>query len=123
MDTLEKLQQLLLPILGLENREEVKPESALVRDLGAESIDFVEIFYEIENQFGVKIKVQEIAQSDYGNSEGSVDNGKISAETAAKLNADFNSDRFVEGLTIRELFETFTVRDLATIIDRKRSVL
>ena len=39
----EKLREILLPVLGLDEIEEVQPEHSLVKDLEADSIDFVEI--------------------------------------------------------------------------------
>jgi hypothetical protein len=87
--------------------------------LGAESIDFVEILYLIETEMGVKIKIQEIAMTEYSSDGNNLEDGKITAEIAEKLNRDFKTDRFKEGFTVKELFETFTVQDFAVIIDRK----
>lgn len=120
MNTETKLIELLMPILGIASADQIKPQSALVRDLGAESIDFVEILYAIETELGVKIKIQEIAMTEYS-SQGEVQDGKITAQIAAKLNEDFKTERFKEGQTIKELFESFTVRDLATVIERKKN--
>ena len=38
-----KLIEKLVPILGMDSIDDIHPDSALVRDLGAESIDFIEI--------------------------------------------------------------------------------
>ncbi len=120
MNTEAKLIELLMPILGIPTPDQITPQSALVRDLGAESIDFVEILYSIETELGVKIKIQEIAMTEYS-SQGEMQDGKITAEIAAKLNQDFKTERFQEGQTVKELFESFTVRDLATVIERKKN--
>jgi acyl carrier protein len=120
MNTETKLIELLMPILGIPSADQIKPQSALVRDLGAESIDFVEILYAIETELGVKIKIQEIAMTEYS-SQGEMQDGKITAQIAAKLNEDFKTERFMEGQTVKELFESFTVRDLATVIERKKN--
>lgn len=120
MNTTDQLRELLMPVLGLTSIDEIKPESALVRDLGAESIDFVEILYLIETEMGVKIKIQEIAMTEYSSDGNNLQDGKITNEIAERLNKDFNTDRFTEGATVKELFESFTVKDLATIIDKKR---
>lgn len=120
MNTETKLIELLMPILGIPSADQIKPQSALVRDLGAESIDFVEILYAIETELGVKIKIQEIAMTEYS-SQGEMQDGKITAQIAAKLNEDFKTERFEEGQTVKELFESFTVRDLATVIERKKN--
>ena len=119
MNTTDQLRELLMPVLGITSIDEIKPESALVRDLGAESIDFVEILYLIETEMGVKIKIQEIAMTEYSSDGNNLQDGKITNEIAERLNKDFNTDRFTEGTTVKELFESFTVKDLATIIDKK----
>lgn len=120
MNTTDQLRELLMPVLGITSIDEIKPESALVRDLGAESIDFVEILYLIETEMGVKIKIQEIAMTEYSSDGNNLQDGKITNEIAERLNKDFNTDRFTEGTTVKKLFESFTVKDLATIIDKKR---
>jgi acyl carrier protein len=123
MNTTDQLRELLMPVLGITSIDEIKPESALVRDLGAESIDFVEILYLIETETGVKIKIQEIAMTEYSSDGNNLQDGKISNEIAESLNKDFNTDRFTEGTTVKELFESFTVKDLATIIDKKKRLI
>lgn len=123
MNTTDQLRELLMPVLGITSIDEIKPESALVRDLGAESIDFVEILYLIETEMGVKIKIQEIAMTEYSSDGHNLQDGKISNEIAERLNKDFNTDRFTEGTTVKELFESFTVKDLATIIDKKKRLI
>ena len=123
MNTTDQHRELLMPVLGITSIDEIKPESALVRDLGAESIDFVEILYLIETEMGVKIKIQEIAMTEYSSDGNNLQDGKISNEIAERLNKDFNTDRFTEGTTVKELFESFTVKDLATIIDKKKRLI
>ena len=113
-----KLRENLVSIMGLDSIDQVQPGSSLVRDLGAESIDFVEIMYMIETVFGVKVKIGEIAKEDYG-ADGLSDNVRLSEETAAKLNKDLDSDQFKAGQTTAEIFELLTVHNLAVIISNK----
>ena len=117
-DLENKLMENLVPILGLDSVNDIHPDSALVRDLGAESIDFVEILYMIEIEFGVKIKISEITMNDYG-AEGFPEDGRLSPELAARLNADFDTDQFREGQTTADIFQVFTVHNLAKVIERK----
>lgn len=117
-DIEKKLAEELVPILGLDSPEEVKPESALVRDLGAESIDYVEILYMIETEFGVKIRIEELMMASVVNGE-TPDDGKLTAEMAEKLNRDYDSGQFTAGQTTKEVFEVFTVHNLATLIGKK----
>ena len=118
MEVENKLRELLMPILGIPSLDKIQPEDSLVNDLGAESIDFVEILYVIETQFGVKIRIQEITMVDYSSKE-MLNDGKLSPDLAKRLNADFNTSRFQPGQTVRDIYETFTVRDLATVISKK----
>ena len=117
MDVETKLRELLLPVLGLSSIDQIQPDQALVNDLGAESIDFVEILYAIETNFGVKISIQEISMVEYGAKD--VQEGVLTEGLAEKLNQDFDTERFKAGQTAREIFETFTVRELATVVSRK----
>ena len=118
MDIEYKLRELLMPVLGITTIEEIQPENALVNDLGAESIDFVEILYLIETNFGIKIRIQEITMIDYASVDAPTD-GKVTQKIAEKLNADFKTDKFKEGQTVRDIYLNFTVRDLATLIALK----
>ena len=119
-DIEKRLMENLVPILGLESIDEIHPESALVRDLGAESIDYVEILYMIENEFGVKIKISEITMNDYG-AEGFPEDGRLTPALAKKLNEDFDTDQFKEGQTTADIFQLFTVHNLAKVIERKKT--
>lgn len=119
-DIEKRLMENLVPILGLESIDEIHPESALVRDLGAESIDYVEILYMIENEFGVKIKISEITMNDYG-AEGFPEDGRLTPALAKKLNEDFDTDQFEEGQTTADIFQLFTVHNLAKVIEKKKT--
>lgn len=50
----EKVIALVADKLGVDIKD-VKPESTLTGDLGADSLDAVEILMEAENDFGIKI--------------------------------------------------------------------
>lgn len=119
-----RLQHILLPVFGLGSVDEIPVDASLVNDIGADSLDFVEITYLIEKEFGVVLKPGELvvagAQVD---SDDFFAEGRLTRSGAEALNAHFpDSDgRFVEGLSKMELFRALTVRDLANII-RQRSV-
>ena len=120
VDIERKQMENLVPILGLDSVDEIHPESALVRDLGAESIDYVEILYMIENEFGVKIKISEITMNEYG-ADGLPADGRLTPELAARLNEDFDTDQFEAGQTTADIFQLFTVHNLAKVIQKKMS--
>ena len=41
------------------DREKIKPQAVLQTDLGAESIDLLEIIFRLEQEFGIKIRDEE----------------------------------------------------------------
>src|ERR1700733_4162767 len=49
-----KVKEVLVDALGVDD-DEVKPESSLKGDLGAESIDFLDISFRLEKAFNIKI--------------------------------------------------------------------
>ncbi|RKY40936.1 MAG: acyl carrier protein [Candidatus Omnitrophota bacterium] len=50
----EKVKEIIAEQLGVR-REEVKPESSFIDDLGADSLDTVEIVMALEEEFGIEI--------------------------------------------------------------------
>lgn len=54
MDTAKKLLQIVAEQLGL-NEEEIQKESALIDDLGADSLDIVELVMALEEEFEMEI--------------------------------------------------------------------
>lgn len=122
MDTELRLRKALLPVFGLESIEEIPPDASLVRDIGADSLDFVEITYIIENDFGVTLKTSELLAIGIGaTAEDQFADGRLTAAGAAALNARFpGENRFAAGMTKIALFESISTRDLARLIERHR---
>jgi acyl carrier protein len=50
----EKVKHIIVEQLGVDE-EEVKPEAAFVDDLGADSLDVVELVMALEEEFGLEI--------------------------------------------------------------------
>lgn len=57
----EKLRDLIVENLGV-NEEEVTQEANLIEDLGADSLDAVELSMAIEDEFDVEIEDEEFQQ-------------------------------------------------------------
>lgn len=96
--------------------ERVRPHSSLIDDLGAESIDFLDILFRIETDFGLKIQENDMWR-------GSIDgDDPDSIKTAvARLKArmpDFGWDRFPSTPTKADLPRLITVQ---TIVDYLRA--
>jgi acyl carrier protein len=124
MDIENKLRELLLPVLGLDSIQEIKPEAALVKDLDADSIDFVEIIYLIEQNFGVVLKTDEIIVAGV-EPDTLFQEGKLTSEGASMINNNLpgSRDRYRPGMTKMDLFSVLSVSDLAHIIKLKKSTV
>ena len=58
-EVFEKVQEVLVDALGVDD-DEVENTSTLMGDLGAESIDFLDIIFRLEKSFDIKIPREEI---------------------------------------------------------------
>ena len=59
MDVLTQLKEILVELLDIEDRE-ITPETLLIQDLGAESIDLLELAVTINSRFKIAVKDDEI---------------------------------------------------------------
>jgi acyl carrier protein len=122
MDIETRLRRMLLPVFNLPSIDNVKVESSLVKDLGAESLDFVQIIYLVEREFGVILQPDQIMSGAASeNPELMFVDGKLTADAAALLNARFpgHADPFTEGMTKISIYQAITVRDLALAIEAR----
>lgn len=55
MDTFKKVKKILLENLGCAE-EDIKLESNLIKDLGADSLDIVELCLALEENFGIIVE-------------------------------------------------------------------
>lgn len=71
-----KVKEVLVDALGVDE-EEVTPNATLRGDLGAESIDFLDIVFRLEKAFGIKIPRGEMFPEDIFTNAAYVQNGRI----------------------------------------------
>ena len=118
----KRLQELLLPVFGLSSIDEIPVEASIVNDIGGDSLDFVEITYLIEREFGVILKPGELV---LGGAKTHTDDffveGRLTASGARTLKEHFPASRFEEGMTKIDLFRSLSVRDLAEAVWRRKS--
>jgi len=62
-EVFKKVQTALVDALGVDE-EEVTPPATMVGDLGAESIDFLDIVFKLEKAFGIEIPRKELSPED-----------------------------------------------------------
>jgi len=120
-----QVQEVLVEALGVDD-DEVTPEAKLMGDLGAESIDFLDIVFRLEKAFGIKIPREELfpAESLMNNPE-FVKDGKFTEiglkELRQKIShtnlADFDRDP-----DINKLGDLFTVEAIVNYVESKLNV-
>src|ERR1700741_4985868 len=80
-----KVSATLVEALNVDE-EEVKPTSTLQGDLGAESIDFLDIVFRLEREFGIKIPRGELfPESIFQGDPELVQNGKVTQKGIEEL--------------------------------------
>src|SRR4030042_102858 len=119
-----KVQEVLVDALGVDD-EEVTTEATLMGDLGAESIDFLDIVFRLEKAFGIKIPREELfpAESLMNNSE-YVHNGKLTEKGLAELREKMphtNLTGFESDPDINKLSDLFTVNAIINYIEGKQN--
>src|SRR6266436_603762 len=80
-----KVSATLVEALNVDE-EEIKPTSTLQGDLGAESIDFLDIVFRLEREFGIKIPRGELfPESIFQGDPEFVQNGRVTDKGIAEL--------------------------------------
>ena len=117
-----QVQEVLVDALGVDD-DEVTLEATLMGDLGAESIDFLDIVFRLEKAFGIKIPREELfpAESLMNNSE-YVHNGKLTEKGMAELRDKMphtDLSTFENDPDINKLGDLFTVNAIINYIEGK----
>lgn len=109
---LEGVKACLAAALGVD-AEKVTPPASLVRDLGAESIDFLDVIFRLEKRFGIKIPRDDLFPEKILTNPQFVKNGRLSPagleELKRKLTA-IDLTEFGRDPVIAKLPELFTVK-------------
>ena len=109
-----KVQQTLAGALGVEESD-ITPEASLKRDLGAESIDFIDIVFRLEKAFDLKIPAGDLFPSHLLNDERFVKEGMVTAEGLTELRTTLpylELEEFTKDPQITKLADCFTVKML-----------
>src|SRR5215470_3279531 len=82
-----KVSDTLVEALNVDD-DEVKPDATLQGDLGAESIDFLDIVFRLEREFGIKIPRGELfPESIFQGDPEFVQNGRVTPKGLEELRA------------------------------------
>ena len=81
----EKVQSTLVDALGVDE-DDVTPDATLFKDLGAESIDLLDIVFRLERNFGIKIPRGELfPESIFQGDPDFVQDGKVTQKGLDEL--------------------------------------
>jgi acyl carrier protein len=117
----QKVKNVLIDALSVDD-EEVTPSAVIRDDLGAESIDFLDIQFRLEKEFGIKIPKGEMMPEDLASAGEFVKDGKLTQAGIDELrhrmpHADFKDLR--AGSDLEEMSRLFTVDAVVNYVQRK----
>jgi acyl carrier protein len=112
----------LVEALNLDE-EDITPEATLQGDLGAESIDFLDIVFRLEREFGIKIPRAELFPESIfqGNPEFAQD-GRVTEKGLAELRARLpyaDLSKFEQNPEVSAIGDLFTVNMLTRYLEAK----
>jgi acyl carrier protein len=119
-----KVSATLVEALNVDE-EDIKPTSTLQGDLGAESIDFLDIVFRLEREFGIKIPRGELfPESIFQGDPDLVQNGRVTDKGMAELRSKMpfaDLSQFEKNPELSNLSDLFTVDLIARYIQGKLS--
>lgn len=117
----EKVRGVLVDALGVDD-DEVTPQAKLVGDLGAESIDFLDIVFRLEKAFGIKIDQSELFPDSVLNDPKYVVDGKVTDQGMAELRQRLPYtplDEFDKSRKVDDFSNVFTVDAISKFVQSK----
>jgi len=117
----KKVQAVLVDALGVEE-DEVTEDAVIKDDLGAESIDFLDIMFRLERAFGIKIPKGELIPDNVANDPNFVKDGVVTPAALAMLkqkmpHSDFSE--FEKDPKLDNMSKLFTVKAIVNYIQGK----
>jgi acyl carrier protein len=120
-EVFEKVKTCLVEALGVDD-DEVTPEASIMGDLGAESIDWLDIVFRLERSFGIKIPHGELSPEDILTNTQYVHDGKVTPAGLDQLKkrmpfADLS--RFESNPVVQDFPQLLTVQDMVRYVETK----
>jgi acyl carrier protein len=115
------VQEAVVGALGVDE-DEVVPNATLLGDLGAESIDLLDILFRIERKLGIKIQASDLSahvQGGIPDEEFGDDNGIVNARGLAQLKKvmpQLDTDALSGKLEAGKVMTLFTVQNLVDMV-------
>ncbi len=117
----EKIRESMVDALGVDD-DEVTPEATLTGDLGAESIDFLDIVFRLEKTFDIKIPRGELFPENILTDPQFVQEGKFTEAGMAELRKRMpfaNFDEYAKNPIAQEFGNVFTVDMICNYVATK----
>ncbi len=119
----EQVKEVLVDALGLDD-DEVTMDATLMGDLGAESIDFLDIVFRLEKAFDIKIPREELFPTeDLMNNPEYIQDGKLTDKGLDFMkenmpHTDFST--FAQNPDINKIQDLFTVEAIVNFVEGKK---
>ncbi len=120
-EILDKVRDVLVDALAVDE-DEVTPDSKLIADLGAESIDILDISFKLEQAFGFKIAQGELFPEGVTQNPEYVEGGKVTDKGLAELREKlphFDFSELEKDRSVQNVANIFTVNALVDFCERK----
>ena len=120
----DKVRTALVDALGVDD-EDVTPDATLVGDLGAESIDFLDIVFRLEKSFGIKIPRGEFVPEDVLTNSEYVKDGMVTDGGLAELRKRMpfaDLEGFAKNPAVQDFPKLLTVADMCRFVETKVEV-
>jgi acyl carrier protein len=117
----EKVQATLVDALGVDE-EDVTQEATLQGDLGAESIDFLDIVFRLERNFGIKIPRGELFPENLVADPEWVSDGKLTGKGISELKSRLpyaDLSKFAANPDVENIGDLYTVDMLVHYVKSK----
>jgi acyl carrier protein len=121
----QAMRSLVADSLALKE-DEIQPQSRLTDDLGADSLDFIDMIFAIEKKFGIKLRAGEldfILRLDFSSPQ-VMRQGYLTLETIERLKKRLPALEKMQDpakVTPAQLFSLITVETLCIIVEEQLS--
>jgi len=120
-EIMEKVREGLVDALGVDE-DEVLPEARIGADLGAESIDYLDIVFRLEKAFNIKIPRGDLFPDNILQSDEFVQEGKLTAKGVEELKSRLpyaDLSKFEKNPNVDDIADLFTVDMIVCYIESK----
>ena len=115
-----KIKQIIVDVLFIEE-DQVELNKRLIADLGAESIDFLDLVFQLEKEFDIKIPRGQLEKSARGSlSEQEFEQDGVVTERGMQALREYfteiPADEFPQALKVSEIASLFTVETFCKVV-------